>query len=59
MRETQVKDREIEIILLKKKRLKNTVPNGELVTAGYVSVVYVCRFCIKSSGRLRYNFRFV
>jgi hypothetical protein len=33
------------------------MPYGELVTAGYVSVVYVCRFCIKCSGRLEYNFR--
>ena len=30
----------------------------ELVTAGYVSVVYVCKLCIKSSGRLECNVRF-
>jgi hypothetical protein len=33
--------------------------DGELVTAGYFSVVYVCKFCIKISGRLECNFRFV
>ena len=58
MRETEVKNSVIEIILVKK-ILKNTMPDGELVTAGYVSVVYVCRFCIKSSGRLVCNFLFV
>ena len=29
--------------------------DGELVTAGYVSVVYVCRLCMQSSGRLGCN----
>jgi hypothetical protein len=31
----------------------------ELVTARYVSVVYICKLCIKRSGRLENNFRFV
>jgi hypothetical protein len=35
------------------------MPDGELVTAGYVSVVFVCKFCVKSSGRLDCNCRFV
>ena len=40
-------------------RLQNTMPEGELATAGYVAVVCVCKLCIKSSGRLECNFRFV
>jgi hypothetical protein len=40
------------------KRLK-TLPEGEPDTAGYVSVVYVCKLCIKSSVRLECNLRFV
>jgi hypothetical protein len=35
------------------------MPDGELVTAGYVSVVYVSKLRIKSSGRVECNFRFV
>jgi hypothetical protein len=35
------------------------MPDGELVTAGYVLVVYVCKFCINRSGRLECNFLFV
>jgi hypothetical protein len=35
------------------------MPDCELVTAGYVAVVYVCKFCIKSSGCLECNFGFV
>jgi hypothetical protein len=35
------------------------MPDGELVTAGYVSAVYVCKLCIKSSGRLECNVRFI
>jgi hypothetical protein len=41
--ETKLKDREIEIILVNKKDSENTMPDGELVIVGYVSVVYVCR----------------
>jgi hypothetical protein len=33
------------------------MPDSALVTAGCVSVVYVCKFRIKSSGRLECNFR--
>jgi hypothetical protein len=39
------------------KRLKNTASDGELVTGGYVSAVCVCKFCIRSSGRLECNFQ--
>jgi hypothetical protein len=35
------------------------MPDGELLTAGYVLVVYVCKFCINSLSRLEYNFQFV
>jgi hypothetical protein len=35
------------------------MPDGKLVTARYVSVVYVCKFCINSAGRLECNFQFV
>jgi hypothetical protein len=27
------------------------MPDGELVTAGYVAVVCVCKLCVQSSGR--------
>jgi hypothetical protein len=39
------------------KRLKNTASDGELVIAGHVSAVCVCKFCIRSSGRLECNFQ--
>jgi hypothetical protein len=39
VRETEVKEREIEIIIMRKKT-KNIMPDGELVTVGYVSAVY-------------------
>jgi hypothetical protein len=29
------------------------MPDGELVTARYVWVVYVCKFCMKSTGILQ------
>jgi hypothetical protein len=32
-----------------KKDLKK-LPDGELVRAGYVLVIYVCKFCVKSLG---------
>jgi hypothetical protein len=35
VREIKVKDREIEIILVKK--TKNTMPYGQMVTVGYAS----------------------
>jgi hypothetical protein len=35
------------------------MPGGELVTAGCVSVVYVYKLCMKNSGRLECNLRFV
>ena len=41
------------------KKVSKTVPDGELVTAGYVSVVYVYTLCMKTSGRRECNFRFV
>jgi hypothetical protein len=35
------------------------MPGGGLVIARYASVVYVCKFCIKSSGRIERYFLFV
>ena len=38
---------------------KNTMPDGQPVTARYVSVVCVCKLCMKSCGRLQCNLLFV
>jgi hypothetical protein len=35
------------------------MPDGELVTAGYISVIYVSKFFINTAGTLERNFRFV
>jgi hypothetical protein len=56
VRETKVEESEIYSTLVKK--TKNTMPDGELVTAGYISVVHACKLCIKSSGRPQCYFRF-
>jgi hypothetical protein len=51
VREIEVKEAEIYVTLVKKK-LKNTMSDCDLVTAGYTSVVCDFKLCIKSSGSL-------
>jgi hypothetical protein len=37
-------------------KTKKHHPDGELVTAGYVVVVFICKFCIQRSSRPECNF---